>query len=192
MVPYDELGRADPPDARPGTNGTGRGRPAGSETDGVARGINTTFRVDAAEGGRYVLRVQRPDSPSVPMARSKMTWLAALRRNTGLVVPRAVRTRSGNGLTVIEDPAAVPTPRSCVLYRSVEGRFLDSTLTERHLHKVGPFTARLQSHGTAMAGLAGFERGPVNTVTELGRTPPAGPRPPRRNMPPNWSPRSTP
>ena len=50
MVPYDELGRADPPDARPGTNGTGRGRPAGSETDGVARGINTTFRVDAAEG----------------------------------------------------------------------------------------------------------------------------------------------
>ena len=111
------------------------------------RGLNTTFRVDAAEGGRYVLRVQRPDGPSVPMARSKMTWLAALRRNTGLVVPRAVRTRSGNGLTVIEDPAAVPTPRSCVLYRSVEGRFLDSTLTERHLHKVGPFTARLQSPG---------------------------------------------
>jgi Ser/Thr protein kinase RdoA (MazF antagonist) len=34
-----------------------------------------------------------------------------------------------------------------VLYRWVEGRFLDSTLTERHLHKVGPFTARLQSHG---------------------------------------------
>lgn len=156
------------------------------------RGLNMTFRVDAAEGGRYVLRVQRPDSPSVPMARSKMTLLAALRRNTGLVVPRTGADPLGGRADRDQDPAAVPTPRSCVLYRWVEGRFLDSTLTGRHLHKVGPFTARLQSHGTATAGLAGFERGPVNTVTELGRTPPDGPRPPRRNMPPNWSPRSTP
>ncbi|WP_179956960.1 phosphotransferase enzyme family protein [Amycolatopsis anabasis] len=128
----------------------------------LPRGFNTTFRVDGADGHRYVLRIQRPDGPDEPMVRAEMTWLTALRRDTGLLVPEPVPTRARDLLTVVEDAGA---PRCCVLYRWVAGRFLDRGLTPARLHRVGAFTARLHRHG---AGCDGSPRGPVDNVTGLG------------------------
>lgn len=119
----------------------------------LPRGFNTTFRVDGTDGRRYVLRVQRPDGPTERMVRSEMEWLAALRADTGLVVPEPVPTRDGDLLTTAGDP-----PLPCVLYRWVEGRFLDRGLTPAHLRRVGAFTARLHAHGARFRP-AGFHRG---------------------------------
>ena len=38
----------------------------------MRRGFNTTFRIDAAGGDRFVLRVQRRDGPDADMVRSEM------------------------------------------------------------------------------------------------------------------------
>lgn len=132
----------------------------------LSRGLNTTFRVDGADGNRYVLRVQRPDGPTTAQVGSEMDWLTALGRDTDLVVPRPVATRSGERLTVVADPA-VPEPRTCVLYHWVDGRFTDERLSAPQLYRVGEFTAHLQHHGNRMSGL---DRPRVDDISAFGRS----------------------
>jgi Ser/Thr protein kinase RdoA (MazF antagonist) len=132
----------------------------------LGRGLNTTFRVDGADGNRYVLRIQRPDGPSVPQVRSEMAWLSAIARDTDLVAPKPVPTRSRETLTVVADPA-VPEPRTCVLYHWVEGRFVDERLSAPQLYRLGEFTAKLQVHGARMNG---FDRGRVDDLSVFGRS----------------------
>jgi Ser/Thr protein kinase RdoA (MazF antagonist) len=131
----------------------------------LGRGVNTTFRVDGADGHRYVLRVQRADGPGAAQVRAEMAWLAALGRETDLVVPRPVPTRARDWVTVVADPA-VPEPRTCVLCHWVDGRFVDERLSAPQLYAVGEFTARLHLHGARMNGL---DRGRVDDLTEFGR-----------------------
>ncbi|WP_328449794.1 phosphotransferase enzyme family protein [Amycolatopsis sp. NBC_00438] len=131
----------------------------------LARGRNTTFRVDGADGHRYVLRVERPDGPSVAQVRAEIAWLSALCRETDLVVPRPVPTRHREPATVVADPA-VPEPRTCVLRHWVEGRFLDERLTPTQLYRLGEVTARLHRHGARMNGL---DRGRVDDLSAFGR-----------------------
>lgn len=131
---------------------------------------NTTFRLDLAGGGRYVLRIHYPGLRTVESIRSEMMWLAGLRRETDFVVPEPVPTSRGDLLTLasIED---VPEPRICVLFHWIDGRFLDARLTPAHLERVGAFMAGLQSHAAQFNATDGFAfaRGRVDNLTENAR-----------------------
>jgi Ser/Thr protein kinase RdoA (MazF antagonist) len=129
---------------------------------------NTTFRVDLANGERYVLRIQHPTLRTVEAVRSEMMWLAALRQETDLVVPEPIPTRDGNLLT-IASVTEVPEPRICVLFRWIDGRFLDVRLTPSHLERVGTFMASLQLHGAQFRPPDGFVRGRLDNLTEEAR-----------------------
>src|SRR5687768_8553725 len=114
---------------------------------------NTTFRLDARDGQRYVIRIQNPsNSEAIPQRReeqlrSEMEWLAALNRDTDLVVPAPVSTRDNRLLTKAQ-VEGVPEERVCCLFRWVDGRFINKGLTPRHIERVGIFTARLHEHVT--------------------------------------------
>jgi Ser/Thr protein kinase RdoA (MazF antagonist) len=136
----------------------------------VPLGFNTAFRLDAADGARYVLRVHRPDGPTTAMVRSELIWLAALRRETDLVAPAPLQTSDGDLLTAA-DPD-VPEPRTCDLLHWVDGRFVDAGLTPAHLHRVGGFMARLQNHAAQLTVADGFQRGLVDNVTHFARAQP--------------------
>jgi Ser/Thr protein kinase RdoA (MazF antagonist) len=141
---------------------------------------NTTFRVDAHDGGRFVLRVHRATgAPLHPRrgeaeVRSELLWLDALRREAGLTVPEPVPTRDGAPLVVAEVPG-VPAARVCVLLRWVAGRFVDAGLTPAHLARVGRFMARLHAHAAGFTPPAGFERPRVGAISEEVRAYVAGP-----------------
>jgi len=117
----------------------------------LAHMANTTFLVKANDGERYVIRIQPPrSSEAIPrrtedQIRSEMEWLAALQRDTDLVVPEPVRTRDGQLITRASIEG-VPEVRVCVMFRWVDGQFLDKSLTPDHLERVGVFTARLHEH----------------------------------------------
>jgi Ser/Thr protein kinase RdoA (MazF antagonist) len=128
---------------------------------------NTTFRVDHANGERYVLRIHRP-LRTLEAVRSELTWLAALRRETEFVVPEPLPTRDGDLLTV-SSVEGVPEPRICVLFRWVEGRFLDARLTPSHLERVGAFMAGLQLHGARFQPPNDFVRGRLDNLTDQAR-----------------------
>jgi len=129
---------------------------------------NTTFRVDLANGERYVLRIHHPSLRTVETVQSEMMWLAAVRQETELVVPGPILTHDGDLLTVI-NVEEVPESRICVLFRWIPGRFLDDRLTPSHLKSVGAFMARLQLHGAQFRPPDGFVCGRLDNLTERAR-----------------------
>lgn len=129
---------------------------------------NTTFRVDSANGERYVLRIHHPTLRTIESVRSEMMWLAALCRETDLVVPEPVQTHDGDLLTVM-NITEIPEMRICVLFRWIDGHFLDHRLTSSQLEHVGAFMARLQLHGAQFRPPDGFVRGRLDNLTEAAR-----------------------
>ncbi len=137
----------------------------------LGRMENTTFQVEHPASGPYVLRIHRPGGdPTHPRRcleeiRSEMQWLAAIRRDTDLSVPEPVPARDGS-LVTVGQLDGIPEPRPCVLFRWMDGRFLDTTLTEAHLERVGVFMARLQLHGAAFLPPEGFTRPKVADLSD--------------------------
>lgn len=129
----------------------------------LAHEENTTFRARDAAGNRYALRISRPGKHTFDEVRSEMMWLAALRRDTALVVPEPVAARDGS-LTRVTGVEGVPEPRICALFRWSAGRFVDERLTADHLRHVGAFMARLHEHAARFTPPDGFVRGTVGRV----------------------------
>jgi Ser/Thr protein kinase RdoA (MazF antagonist) len=129
----------------------------------LLHGDNTTFRVDLADGERYVLRIHRSAGKTPEVVRSELAWLAALQQEAELVAPSPVPTRAGEPLT-IAGVEGVPEPRICVLFRWISGRFLDAGLTPAHLQRVGAFMARLQLSGARFKPPDGFVRGRLDNL----------------------------
>jgi len=132
--------------------------------DPLGHAENTTFRVAAADGGHYALQIQRPGKNTVAQTRSEMQWLAALRRDTNLGVPEPVPAQDGDLLVLVE-VAGVPEPRICVLFRWMDGRFINKGLRPTHLERVGEFIGRLQQHSVQWTPPPGFTRWRVDGIT---------------------------
>jgi Ser/Thr protein kinase RdoA (MazF antagonist) len=112
----------------------------------VARSFNTVFRVDAADGSSYALRV----SPSLRIhadgcEAAEAAWVAALRRDADLALPQVIPDREGAPV-VWSTAAGVPDARSCVLFEWVRGRPLRGQLRADLVHKVGVLAARVHEH----------------------------------------------
>jgi Ser/Thr protein kinase RdoA (MazF antagonist) len=125
-------------------------------------GDNTTFCVYAAEA-RYVLRIHRSGQRTPAEIRSEIMWLAFLSQEEGLVVPKPVETRDHDLLTLAE-AEGVPESRACVLFRWLEGRFIDERLTPLHLYGVGKFMARLHDSNTRFRPPEDFARGRLDNL----------------------------
>jgi Ser/Thr protein kinase RdoA (MazF antagonist) len=117
--------------------------------------FNGIFRVDTFGGEKYVLRISRPNEHKVSEILSEMMWLAALRKDTDLIVPHPLKTRSGE-LVVTAEVEGVPEPRHCVIFGWVPGNNLSKQLTTVNLFKLGEFAARLHQHGAEFKPPVGF------------------------------------
>lgn len=159
------------PVARPKGARTGRELVSGLRVRLQAHRFNTTFRVLAPGGEQYLLRIPRASQISMEAAHSELLWLAALRKETPLLVPEPVPNRDGSLLTVSTCPD-VPQPRCCVLFRWIEGRFFYRGLTPSYLFQVGDLMARLQDHAARWTPPLGFTRPRVDILEVLERGPP--------------------
>ena len=72
---------------------------------------NMMFRLVTEDGRRFVVRVNMPGMRTPLDIASEMAWLAALRRDTDLVVPEPLATRTGEHL-VVASAEGVPEPRA--------------------------------------------------------------------------------
>ena len=106
---------------------------------------------------RYGLRLYTGTAANSMFILSELQWLNALRRDTGLGVPEPAPARNGLFLTelAVED---MPNPIRGVLFRWVDGRFVDAGLGPTHLERVGAFMARLHLHAKAFTPSPGFMR----------------------------------
>ena len=108
-------------------------------------GFNTTFRVDTAGGERYALRLHVNSRRTRGQIGAEMAWLAALARDTDLVLPVPQPRRDGAlfGQVWSEDlgrelPAA--------LFSWLPGRNLGDRATPAQLRAVGQAAATLHAH----------------------------------------------
>lgn len=129
----------------------------------LVHAFNTTFKVTDAEDNRYVLRITRPGKNTVAEVQSELAWLVALHRDTDLVVPDPVPTRTDT-LLVQDAAPGVPEPRICALFRWVPGRFVRARLMPRHMEQVGRLIARLHEHSQGFQPPHGFRRPRIDDI----------------------------
>jgi len=119
----------------------------------VAQAFNTVFRVRAADGPTYALRVSprlRIHADGCELAEA--TWLAALRADVGLVVPQVLRTEHGSVVASGTAPG-VPDTRSCMLFEWMTGRPLRERINADLVHRLGALTAVVHEHGACGAAV---------------------------------------
>jgi Ser/Thr protein kinase RdoA (MazF antagonist) len=116
---------------------------------------NTLFRVRAAEGTSYVLRVCTPGWRTETDLRSEAMWLAALARETDIGAPVPLAAQGGSYL-VEARAEGVPEARRCLVTSWLPGSTLGKQLTEANLYKMGALFARLHAHGAAFRPPPGF------------------------------------
>lgn len=126
--------------------------------------FNGIFRIDTAEGKKYVLRVCRPTETEngLPRLNSEMMWLAALRRDTDLQVPEPLKTRAGKYVTTVQVDG-VPEARHCMVFSWLPGRDITYQLNEAALEQFGALSARLHQHAANWTPPDGFEIGRYDT-----------------------------
>lgn len=112
--------------------------------------FNGIFRVDTADGAKYVIRISRPNHRTAHEIQAEALWLAALRRDVRLRVPEPVLNRRGDLVTEVTTPG-VPEKRRCVVFSWVPGPNLVVRHSAANLEKLGTFTARLHDHAASFA-----------------------------------------
>jgi Ser/Thr protein kinase RdoA (MazF antagonist) len=85
---------------------------------------NMTFQVDAAERGRFALRIHQAGYRSDAEIRSELAFMRALQER-GVLTPELVPATDGSPFVVVQGPA-VPEARQCDLFEWIEGRLLRS------------------------------------------------------------------
>ena len=136
---------------------------------------NTTFRVDGSEcekgeTQRYVLRVNRPGFQDASAIGSELSWLAALRKEEGIVVPEPVRAEDG-AVVVRASVDGVPESRDCVLFRWIHGRFFGKRFSPRSYRRAGELLARIHRHGLGWPRPSGFVRKTLDYDLVMGGQP---------------------
>ena len=106
---------------------------------------NDVFKIHTPEGDRFVLRVHHGFDPLAEArahAWTEHAWLAHIRASTDLVVPRPLRTRSGepSGTARIGD-----RERVFMLFAWIEGEPGDAALDRAAAERMGRAIARLHA-----------------------------------------------
>ncbi len=111
-------------------------------------GYNTTFRVDAADGRRFALRVNVIPTKTEAHLRAEVAWLAALSSETELRVPTPQRTREGEWAARISSPDH-GRDLPLVLFSWLEGRNIGFRPRPRQARAVGEALALLHNHAAS-------------------------------------------
>jgi Ser/Thr protein kinase RdoA (MazF antagonist) len=150
---------------------------ADSQVDYFCFNTNLHYRVTTISGERFMLRLAAPGWRTFDDLRAEQMWLAALRRETAIPVPRVIPAKSGEYVLPITAPN-VPQTWNTMLMSWVPGKLLGRDLTERSLEKMGALFAELHQHGAAWNPPAGFttrrfehwlSRGEENVIVGAGR-----------------------
>lgn len=143
----------------------------------LAHSINAIFRVDAADGSRYVFRIHHQSGRTPEEILSELLWLAALHQEPSLAAPVPVPTSAGELMVRISAPGYGPG----VLMGWIPGRFLDQRLQTSHLEQVGAYMARLHTSAYRFTPPSSFVRSRLDSLSHK----PAGISEARARRPPD-------
>jgi Ser/Thr protein kinase RdoA (MazF antagonist) len=129
---------------------------------------NATFRVDAAPGESYALRIHRYGYHARAAIASELAWLVDLRENNFVTTPRAVRGLNGDLIQNVQHPRMLH-PRHVVLFEWEQGcePGIGENLT-KPFEALGAAAARMHDHVLQWQKPNWFTRHTWNFETALG------------------------
>jgi Ser/Thr protein kinase RdoA (MazF antagonist) len=139
---------------------------------------NAVFRVVAADGRRYAIRVHRAGYHSDAELESELQWMQALAAD-GFDVPELVPTSAGRLFEVVSH-REIPEPRQVDLFAWIDGQPLgsvesglegDAETLARTFHTIGVLAARLHNQSARWRPPAGFTRHAWDTEGLVGERP---------------------
>jgi Ser/Thr protein kinase RdoA (MazF antagonist) len=130
---------------------------------------NWMYRLDAADGRRFVVRVNRPGMRTPLDVSSEMAWLAALARDTDLVVPVPLADREGRHVQVLDGPDGESYPVS--VFGWIEGRNVGDLIDPKLTRAMGAALGRLQQHADTFRPPAPFTTSTLDDVWAFGGRP---------------------
>jgi Ser/Thr protein kinase RdoA (MazF antagonist) len=118
---------------------------------------NATYAVtDSATGTRSILRVHRENYHREHEIEAELTWLDALRRDSGITVPTVLPARDGRRVVTVDVDGSL---RHIVHFKMVAGTEPDeASLTGQDFHVLGQITAALHHHSQNWTRPPGFSR----------------------------------
>jgi Ser/Thr protein kinase RdoA (MazF antagonist) len=142
------------------------GLPAG-RFELINRSENTTFRVDAAAGGRpVVLRLYRVGQRIDAEIHSELDWMDALRTEAGVSTPRALLRRDGRRISNVSLPGGAVA--SCVLFEHLSGAEPAPEGLAPWFERLGAISAEIHLHGRSWRRPPSFQRPLFDYITLIG------------------------
>jgi Ser/Thr protein kinase RdoA (MazF antagonist) len=130
---------------------------------------NWMFRLRAGDGRQFVVRVNRPGMRTPLDVASEMAWLAALRRDTDLVVPDPLPDRASGHVQVLPDERGVLYPVS--VFGWIEGRNVGQRIDIALARGMGEAVGRLQEHADCFRPPEPFTTSTLDDVWAFGPEP---------------------
>jgi Ser/Thr protein kinase RdoA (MazF antagonist) len=133
---------------------------------------NATYRVEAADGRRWALRVHREGYHSRTAIASELAWLTDLRQTGTVITPRPVKGKDGEFIQIVSHPL-MKRARHIVLSEWEEGiePGIGQDLTEP-FEILGEVTARMHIHARKWRRPDWFTRHSWDFETSLGEEKP--------------------
>ena len=130
---------------------------------------NWMYRLDAADGRRFVVRVNRPGMRAALDIASEMHWLAALRRDTDLLVPLPLADRAGGYVQVLADDEG--TAHAVSVFSWIEGATVGDTVRPATARAMGAALGHLQDHADRFRPPSPFTDSRLSSVWTFGHRP---------------------
>lgn len=109
-------------------------------------GFNCIYRVESAQGDQYVMRLSATHGcHDVDETRAELAWLAALRRDTDLRVPKPISMRNGDLVGVLGKELGA-RHHQYVLFAWMTGRTPGERVGISTATRTGELAARLHAH----------------------------------------------
>lgn len=146
--------------------------PAGLALNLVNLSENATYKVEARDGRRWALRIQREGYHSKTAIASELAWLIDLRQTGVVVTPVPVKGRDGELIQQVAHPK-MQRPRNLVLFEWETGAEpgIGQDLS-KPFEVLGEVTARMHLHARQWPRPEGFTRLTWDFDTSLGETHP--------------------
>ena len=133
-----------------------------AETEGARATLinvseNHSYRIDRSDGARFILRLHRPGYQTAASIRSELEWIAALRHDTALPVPRPLPGRDGELLQLVHTGGQAA--RHAVLFAFEAGAMpTPDTDLGGLFETLGGFAAVAHAHAASFRPSPGFKR----------------------------------
>jgi Ser/Thr protein kinase RdoA (MazF antagonist) len=153
------------------------GLPPDASVTFLRHGENTTYRVTAAVGRRFALRIGRPGYQTELATRSELAWMEDL-RSCGVRTARAVPGIDGDPLQTVSAPGG--PARTAVLFEWIDGVPLSAVEEVEPWARLGELMARIHEHARTWTRPEWFTRPAWDADALVGDEPRWGPPDPER------------